>query len=128
MESYRQQTGLAPDFRVSYTMYSPEEGGRTTPAHQHIRWDFQYADTSIATSHFMIWPEILLPGGEMLTDGAVPPHGLADMFIVAPSFRAFHRQHIRPGVRGYFMEGPRRVGACEVVDILGLPTNPVAEF
>jgi hypothetical protein len=124
MESYA-ATGLPPDFRVSYRLYSPEEGGRQTPPHQHIRWDFTYDDKSISrTGGFMIWPEMLLPSGGLAPAGPIPAQGLADMFIIYPQYRAFHRLHLRPGVRGYFMEGNRRVGVCEVVEVLGLHTNP----
>lgn len=126
MESYRELTRLAPDFRVSYSLYSEEEGGRKTPALQHIRWDFRYDAKAVSTGTFMIWPEILLPSGEMLLEGFVPMHGLADMFILFPAGRVFHKQHICLGTRGYFVEGPHRVAVCEVVEILGLHTNPLA--
>ncbi|MCB2407609.1 hypothetical protein [Hymenobacter lucidus] len=127
MQSYTEQTGRPPDFRVSYQLYRPEEGGRQTPLLQHVRWDFRYADKSISTSTFMIWPEFLLPSGALLTEGYVPLHGLADMFILPATSRAFHQLHIRRGLRGYFAEGSRQMGMCEVVEILGLHTNPVAQ-
>ncbi|TGE22399.1 hypothetical protein E5K00_19355 [Hymenobacter aquaticus] len=126
MESYTQMSGHRPDFRVSYTMYSAEESGRYNPAPQHIRWDFRYDDKAISTSTFIIWPEILLPDGAMLTDGPVPMYGLADMFIILPTSRAFHQRHIKPGVRGYFVEGPRRMAVCEVIEVIGLFENPIS--
>ncbi len=61
----------------------------------------------------------MLPIGEPMAE-----QGLADMFIVNPEFRAFHGQHIEVGVKGYFQEGPRRVGECEVVEVLALHQNP----
>ena len=124
MNSYA-KSGLPPDFRVSYTLYSAEEGGRKTPARQHIRWDFRYDDKAISTSTFMIWPEILQPNGELLPSGYIPTHGLADMFIVFPTSRAFHQQHIKPGLRGYFVEGSLRVAVCEVIAIIYLYSNPL---
>jgi hypothetical protein len=124
MESYA-KSGLPPDFRVSYTLYSAEEGGRKTPAYQHIRWDFRYDDPAISTGTFIVWPEILLPSGTTLVDGCVPTHGLADMFIVFPTSRAFHQQHIKPGLRGYFVEGARRVAVCEVIAVMHLHSNPL---
>lgn len=124
MESYARM-GLPPDFRVSYTLYSAEEGGRKTPAYQHIRWDFRYDDKAISTGTFHIWPEILLPSGTMLLDEWVPTHGLADMFILFPTSRAFHQQHIKPGLRGYFVEGARRVAVCEVIAVMHLHSNPL---
>ena len=125
MESYATQFGRPPDFRVSYRLYSSEEGGRRTPPHQHTRWDFRYDDKAISTGIFMIWPEALLPNGALVPAGPIPAYGLANMFVLFPQSRALHRLHIRPGVRGYFMEGNRRVAVCEVVEVLGLLTNPV---
>jgi hypothetical protein len=81
MDSYAAH-GLAPDFQVSYTLYSAEEGGRNTPVRQHIRWDFRYEDSTISTNTFMIWSEILRPNGELLLDEYMPMHGLTDMFIL----------------------------------------------
>ncbi|MDF7813653.1 hypothetical protein [Hymenobacter sp. YC55] len=124
MDSYS-KNGLPPDFRVSYALYSAEEGGRKTPANQHIRWDFRYDHKGISTGTFMIWPEILQPNGQLMTEPFVPTYGLADMFIVFPTSRALHQQHIRVGLRGYFVEGPKRVAVCEVVAILNLHSNPV---
>ncbi|MBD2714876.1 hypothetical protein KBK19_07510 [Microvirga sp. STR05] len=124
MDSYA-DNGLSPDFRVSYSLYSAEEGGRKTPAYQHIRWDFRYDDESISTRTFHIWPEILHPDGTLLLNEHVPAHGLADMFVVFPGSRAYHQQHIRLGVRGYFVEGARRVAVCEVIAVLHLHTNPL---
>ena len=90
------------------------------PPHQHIKWNFRYDDKSIHTGTFMIWPEFLGLDGKLLPAGEVPPLGQADMFFFGPGPQELHRQHIRPGVRGYFVEGSRRMGVCEVVEVLGL--------
>ncbi|MCI1186265.1 hypothetical protein MON38_02450 [Hymenobacter sp. DH14] len=124
MESYSEH--LLPDFRVSYSLFSAEEGGRKTPHFQHIRWDFSYEDESIARRNqlFMIWPEFITASGQMLPEGEpMPQHGLADMFIINPAYRAFHSQHIKRSLRGYLHEG-KRIGVCEVVEILALHQNP----
>ncbi|UOR05929.1 hypothetical protein MUN82_02230 [Hymenobacter aerilatus] len=122
MNSYR-EAGYLPDFKVTYRFYTQEEGGRYSPPHQHIRWDFRYDDPAISTGHFMIWPEFVKPTGEVLPAGPVPLHGIADMYIINRDMRAFHYQHIRVGVRGYFMEG-KRIAVCEVIEILGLHESP----
>ena len=99
------------------------------PHFQGILWDFAYEDESIAKSDqvFMIWPEFISTTGEILPEGEpMPKHGLADMFIVNPAFREFHSQHIKPGIRGYFREGMRNIGPCEVVEVLALHQNPKA--
>ena len=127
--SYTEATGLAPGFRVSYRLFSAEEGGRKTPHYQGIRWDFAYEDKSIARPNqvFMIWPEFISATGEMLPEGEpMPKQGLANMFIVNPAFREFHGQHIRLGVRGYFREGGTEIALCEVVEVLALHKNPKA--
>jgi hypothetical protein len=47
------------------------------------------------------------------------------MWIVIPKMRQFHRDKIKVGLKGFFMEGSRRVAECEVIEILGLLTNPI---
>jgi len=116
LESYSTTLGRAPDFRVTYRLFTAEEGGRKTPAYQHIRWDFRYEDTKAS---WMIWPEFLDPDGKMVPNGPFSPVGQADMFIINPESLESHRPHVRPGQRGYFWEG-RPVGVCEVVEMLGL--------
>ena len=95
------------------------------PPYQHTRWDFRYDDKLVSTGSSMIWPEFIRSTGDVLPLGPVPLHGLADMFIIFPQSRPFHCQHIRRGVRGYFMEG-KRIAVCEVTEILELHTNPTA--
>jgi hypothetical protein len=115
-----------PDFRVTYRLFTAEEGGRKTPAYQGIRWDFRYEDKVISTGTFIIHPEFLGLSGEVLPIEPLPMSGQANMFIFNPKLRDFHRQHLHLGVRGYFVEGPHRVGVCEVVEIIGLHKNPVS--
>ena len=113
----------APDFRVTYRLFTVDEGGRKTPAYQGIRWDFRYEDKDVSTRTWMIHPEFLGLAGEVLPVEPLPMVGQAHMFILNPEFKSFHRQHIRPGMRGYFVEGPHRVGVCEVAQVLGLHTT-----
>ena len=72
----------------------------------------------------MIWPEFVTPDGKFLPEGEVPMAGLADMFIVMPDRIPFHRERIRVGTKGYFVEGPKRVAECEVI-ALGSVTNAI---
>lgn len=120
MEPRSEWLSRLPDFRVTYRLFTAEEGGRKTPAYQGIRWDFRYEEKSISTSTWMIHPEFLDLKGGVLPIEPLPMMGQANMFVLNPELCNFHRQHIRPGVRGYFVEGPRRVGVCEVVEVLGL--------
>ncbi|MGI4866875.1 MAG: DUF433 domain-containing protein [Janthinobacterium lividum] len=123
LEPYSEAVGREADFRITYRLLTKEEGGRKTPAYQHIRWDFRYEGR---TETWMIWPEFLDPDGKMVPNGPFSPVGQANMFIVNPERRQVHRQYILPGVRGYFVEGPTRVGVCEVVKVLGL-RKPLAD-
>lgn len=118
--TYTEQFGHLPDFRVTYRLFTTEEGGRKMPAYQGIRWDFRYEDKSIHTGTWLIWPEFLGIDGEVLPLGQIPDLGQANMFCFNTDSHSFHRQHIRPGVRGYFVEGSRRMGVCKVVEVLGL--------
>jgi len=122
--TYTEQFGRSPDFRVTYRLFTAEEGGRKTPPSQGIRWDFRYEDKAIHTGTWMIWPEFLGLDGEVLPPGLIPASGQANMFCFNLDSREFHCQHIRPAVRGYFVEGPRRVGVCEVVEVIGLRKKP----
>ncbi len=129
MAASPESMGLAPDFQVSYRLFSAEEGGRKTPHFQHIRWDFSYEDEKVGKPNqvFIIWPEFVSDSGQILPEGEpMPKQGLADMFIVNPAFRAFHSQHAKVGVRGYFREGSRKIALYEVVEILELHQNPKA--
>ena len=47
------------------------------------------------------------------------------MWIISPKGRRIHRDRITNGMKGYFMEGGTRVAECEVIEILGLKSNPV---
>lgn len=48
------------------------------------------------------------------------------MFIISDDMREqIHRGRIALGVRGYFVEGPKRVAECEVTELIGLShTSP----
>ncbi|MGV3559675.1 hypothetical protein [Larkinella arboricola] len=123
---YQELLGYPPDFEVTYRLFTEEEGGRQTPAFQGIRWNFLYEEFSTET--FMIWPEFLDKNGVILSEELEPicPYGIAIMWIVSPDLRrTIHQQRIKVGTRGYFMEGSRKVGVCEVTQILGLLTNSI---
>lgn len=123
--SYLERFGHLPDFEVTYRLFSPEEGGRKMPAHQGVMWNFIY-DEQPKKGSFMIFPEIIdVDTREVfISDSPVPEYGIATMWIANPQLRSYHQQYIKPGVRGYFTEGPRKIGVCEVTRIIGLFTNP----
>jgi hypothetical protein len=74
----------------------------------------------------MIHPEFLGEDGSvypmvcLFFHPALPPCG----FSSARCGQRFHRARIREGVRGYFMEGSRRVAEAVVSRVIGLHSNP----
>jgi hypothetical protein len=128
--NYAELRGHPADFEVRSRILTAEEGGRITgPPWQHCRCDWAYEGDDISQAEiFMIHPEFMLPDGSVFPEGSpVAMTGLATMWILIPEMRAeIHRQRIRLGVRGFFMEGSRRVAEAEVTRIIGLHTNPDA--
>ena len=112
-----------PDFRVTYTIFSQEEGGRYSLPSQGIRWNFWYehpAHTKGAL--FMIYPEFEDSSGNVISDitSTVPKYGTARMWIMATEKIEYHRGKITIGTHGYFVEGNIKVGECEVIELVNL--------
>ncbi|MFC3803869.1 hypothetical protein [Cohnella sp. GCM10012308] len=116
-----------PDFRIQYRLFSQSEGGRKNPVFQGLRCDFSYDGDDIKeTGMFAIHPEFEDEFGEIILDRTVPVprQGTATMWILFPEMRRLvHVNRIKIGVIGYLMEGPRRIGQAEVIEILGLHQN-----
>lgn len=127
VRTYEQTRGHGPDFIVKYCLFSPVQGGRTV-TFQHLRCDFMYEGDDPQTGGiYMIHPEFLDPSGVPLADDEpVPLEGTASMWVLTPQMRTAHQARVKVGVRGFFMEGPRKVGAVEVVRIEALHANPTA--
>ncbi len=50
------------------------------------------------------------------------------MWVVFPQMRNLvHNSRIKVGTTGYFMEGPRKVAFAEVIEVLGLHSNPTSD-
>jgi hypothetical protein len=126
-QSYEKRLGHVADFRVKYTFYSKEEGGREQLPFQGIRSDFWYDhDGHEANWLFMIWPEFEDQSGNVVFDNTVPVSktGTAMMWIINDERRSYHQDKIKVGMTGYFREGSRKTAICEVIEIIGLLTNP----
>lgn len=125
--SYEERLGHPQDFNVSYRFLSREEGGRVSgPPLQGYRCDFSYEGDDIQkTGIYMIWPEFEDERGKVLPEGArVSARGMARMWIVSEKMRvAIHRSRAQEGVKGYFMEGGRRVAEVIITKVVGLRTN-----
>ena len=125
METYRQRSGLEPDFQVHYQIIPESEGGRSSPPFQHIRWDWLYEDDDPEIAGIsMIWPEAIDQNDLALPDGVIPTEGEALMFIVVAERRPFHANRIKKGVKGYWVEGARKVAICTVTRVLAINENP----
>lgn len=124
---YEQKRGYLHDFRVSYRFFSANEGGRQTLPLQGYRCDFSYAGDDVAKSGiYGIHPEFEQKDGRVLTDTevCVPAEGTARMWVLFPAMRReVHARRITVGTKGFFMEGPRRVAAVEVIEVNGLLEN-----
>ena len=113
------------DFKVSYRFYTKEEGGRQTIPFQGYRSDFWYDHPEHHSSQiFMIWPEFEDADKNVIIDNSipVPASGTARMWMLDPSMLGYHKNKIRPGLKGFFMEGSRRVAVCEIIEIGALLT------
>lgn len=95
--------------------------------YQGIRWDFLYEHVDHQPPPlFMIWPEFEDEACNIITDNSipVPKNGTALMWIINAENRVYHRGKIEVGTKGTFQEGLVSVGICEVIEIIGLATNP----
>ena len=73
----------------------------------------------------MIFPEFESENGELIQSGEVLSEGIARMWIAMDHLRPYHQERITIGTKGYFVEG-KRTGECEVIQIVGLMSNPIA--
>ncbi len=128
----KMKQGLAQvrkDFEVAYRFLSYEEGGRKSgPPHQPYRSDWSYeGDDPQGNGIYMIWPIFLDDEGQIVEPNrTVPNEGTAQMFIVNDELRqAFHAKRLDTGVRGYFMEGSKRVAEAVVTKLLALQESTV---
>ena len=119
---YEEHVGHPPDFEVRYRFFSPDEGGRRIgPPLQHYRSDWLYDGDIVAAGIHMIWPEFLAEDGTLVPDGVrVHTSGHAIMWIMTASMRTVHQARLHVGVRGFFMEGARRVAEAVVIRLIGL--------
>ena len=123
--SYEQWLGHYEDFKVKNRFYTKEEGGRDSLPLQGIRSDFWYEHSNHTINGiFMIWPEFEDENGKVIGLEMVAREGIARMWIVNNDLRSYHQQRITVGTKDYFMEGIR-TAECEVIEIMGLMSNPV---
>jgi len=105
------------DFKVKYKFRTFEQGGRMSPVFQGYRSDFWYYHKDNKDNEiFMIWPIFEDEKGVEIKDSIeVKTEGVAGMRIVNAKLVSYHKLRIAIGTKGYFMEGTRKVGVCEVI-------------
>ena len=120
--------GHPADFRVRYRFRAADEGGRQTLPVQGYRSDFLYEeDDAPGAGIYMIHPEFEDSMGlPIAEEERAAAEGTARMWIISDEMREVHRGRIKPGVRGYMVEGARKVAEIEVIEVLGLHTNPMS--
>ena len=120
--SYEERLGHPADVRVKYRYFTQAEGNRNHLPFQGIRSDIRYEDT---TETYIIWPELEDEHGNLIEDDTVrvPANGTARMWIINDARRPIHQNKIKIGKKGFFIEG-LKVAECEVIEIVGLMTNP----
>lgn len=124
-KTYEEIFGHKEDFKVKYRFYSVKEGGRYNLPFQGIRSDFWYESPDHEVNWlFMIYPEFEDENGNLIIDGAVLEEGIARMWILNNHNRPYHQKRIKLGTIGYFKEGGRSTGVCEVTEIVALHSNP----
>jgi hypothetical protein len=126
-QSYEERTKHKADFRVKYRFYKPEEGGRMMLPYQGIRSDFWYEHPeNKENSVFIIWPEFEDEDQNLILDETVPvpETGTARMWVIMNKMREYHKDKIKTGTKGYFLEG-KRTAECEVIEIIDLMENPI---
>jgi hypothetical protein len=124
---YAERTDHPCDFKVRYRFFSEADGGRKSLPHQGIRSDFRYEHPDHAEKKdwlFIIWPEFEDSDGELIRSGTVLPEGVARMWILNDELRGYHAERITVGTKGWFKEGSRSTAECEVIELVGLVTNP----
>ena len=124
MQSYAEEFGRLPDFRVRYRWLGQVGQRRPQKLFQHIRSDFCYAEFEKSDQfeiYFMIHPEFESEMGKPLSeDEPILPTGTASMWIIIENMRDFHRERIKVGVKGFMMGGPDKLAEVEIIEVVSL--------
>jgi hypothetical protein len=115
---------LADEFEARIRIFPPEEGGRSTPALNGIRWDFRYAQGEYAKQYFMLYPDFYDPITGASFQGVLLPTNewlYARMHCLNPEIRSnIHQKMVRPGTSFYCCEGAKIVAEGTITRITGL--------
>ncbi|WP_133272846.1 hypothetical protein [Hymenobacter radiodurans] len=124
LAGHRLYDHLPDELEARIRILTPEEGGRTVPAYNGIRWDFRYAQGEYAKHHFMLYPDFYDPvTGASFRDEWLPVNEwlYARMYGINSKLRSsIHQKMARPGTSFYCCEGARIVAEGTITRITGL--------
>lgn len=110
------------EFEAEIMILRADEGGRSSPAFNGIRWDLLYTEDSPEDGRiWMVWPEFVDEAGDALP-GHLPLVGRlrARMHVVNADAIAVHRKRIKVGTEFYCVEVPHRVARGRITHFAGL--------
>lgn len=109
------------DFEAEITIFTSEQGGRTSPTYNGIRWDFRYHGDNVSEGIYMIHPSFLDPNGCPVPKNQPLAGTLtAQMSIIISEMADDHRHRILVGTKFYCHEGRREVAIGKVTKLLAL--------
>lgn len=124
---YEQMKKRPCDFIVKYRFFTEKEGGRITGTPiQGYRSDFMYIEDEVKDKNkykmWMIHPEFLDINNNVILDKTIRvlQTGKAQMWILNESLYEMHKNRIKIGQKGFFMEGSNKTAECEVIEIISL--------
>jgi translation elongation factor EF-Tu-like GTPase len=111
------------DFEAKITILSTEQGGRNTPPHNFIRWDFGYAEDVPLDEIYMIHPVFLDKDGLPYAKD-IPLEGTlaARMHIVVREMVNYHKSRLSVGTKFNCHEGSRVVATGMVTEVSSVTT------
>jgi translation elongation factor EF-Tu-like GTPase len=105
-------------FEAEITILTEAQGGRKSPPHNGIRWDFKYVEDSSNNVIYMIWPEFVDDQGDAIDRDLFLEGTLkARMHVVVEDMLPFHLSRLSVGTRFYCVEGPHTVAHGVVTKI-----------
>jgi hypothetical protein len=112
-----------PDFEVTMTFLTAEEGGRKMRPFQGYRSDVAFPGDNAL---HMIHPTFLNEDGSLYAPGIpAPPVVRADMYIVYPETRPAYREKVRLGTALRIVEGSFTVANAVVTAVKNLPNDDI---
>ncbi|WP_411884886.1 hypothetical protein [Polaromonas sp. YR568] len=118
---------IPDDFEATIRILTAQEGGRTTPPRNGIRWDLSYELDSEPNQIWMVWPDFFDAAGDSLPINEPLPVDVpisARLTVLNDDLRKeIHGARIRVGRKFYCVEGSKRVAIGTVTRITGLHSD-----